>query len=116
ISDLSCIPISHATAPSLRDTLTMFCREQRIPLHPIHQADNVMGHLTMVADGLGYGLLPAYVSSLMAPNLAVRARGPPNAPTVTIELAGRREAPTEVLEAFIGVVLACFPGAKTLRI
>lgn len=108
VADLSCIPISRTTATGLHDTVTMFCREQRVSFHPVHQADNVMGHLNMIGAGLGYGLLPDYILGLTVPNVAVRPLGVSRVPTVTIELARRRETPSQGLEAFVRVVLECF--------
>ena len=58
IETLRCIPISRLVAPGLHDAVGTFCQQANVPIHSVHEADNVVSHLHMVAAGLGSRCCP----------------------------------------------------------
>jgi LysR family hca operon transcriptional activator len=111
IDTLRCIPISRLVAPGLHDAVGTFCQQANVPIHSVHEADNVVSHLHMVAAGLGFALLPDYVGTLLPAGAVMKPLDWDPVPTVTIVMARRRETPPPGLQAFLDLVGDAFsPG------
>ena len=93
IDTLRCIPISRLVAPGLHDAVGTFCQQANVPIHSVHEADNVVSHLHMVAAGLGFALLPDYVGTLLPAGAVMKPLDWDPVPAVTIVMARRRETP-----------------------
>lgn len=111
LADLPCIAISHGAAPALHDAVAELYQRARVTVEPVQAADNVLGHLNMVAAGLGFALLPDYVSSILPDRVVIRPLEWKPAPQVTIVMAHRRHDASPVLRAFRQIVRECFPGS-----
>ena len=53
-----CITIDRSLAPALYDAIALLYRQAHIRMHAVSRADNVLGHLHLVQEGLGFALLP----------------------------------------------------------
>src|SRR6187431_3126225 len=69
LDDLPCITIERRLSPPLHDAVANLYREARIRMHAVSRADNVLGHLKLVQEGLGFALLPDSISSLLPPGV-----------------------------------------------
>jgi DNA-binding transcriptional LysR family regulator len=74
----------------------------------VHEADNVVSHLHMVAAGLGFALLPDYVGTLLPPGVVMKPLDWDPVPSVTIVMARRREPAAPPLQAFLDLVAEAF--------
>ena len=108
IETLRCIPISRLVAPALHDAVGTFCQQANVPIHSVHEADNVVSHLHMVAAGLGFALLPDYVGTLLPAGAVLKPLDWDPVPAVTIVMARRREAAPPSLQAFLDLVSEAF--------
>jgi LysR family hca operon transcriptional activator len=109
LADLPCIAISHAAAPALHDAVATLYQRASVTVEPVQSADNVLGHLGMVAAGLGFALLPDYVSSILPERVVIRPLDWAPEPQVTIVMAHRKSDPSSVVRAFRQLVRECFP-------
>jgi LysR family hca operon transcriptional activator len=108
IESLYCIPISRLVAPGLHDAVGTFCQQANVRIHSVHEADNVVSHLHMVAAGLGFALLPDYVGTLLPPGVVMKPLDWDPVPSVTIVMARRREPAAPPLQAFLDLVAEAF--------
>ncbi len=108
LDDIPCIAMSRTAAPGLHDAVTEFYQQARVTVQPSQRADNVLGHLTMVAAGLGFALLPEYVSSILPSGAVMRPLDWSPEPTVTTVLAMRKGNAAPVVRQFREVVRECF--------
>lgn len=109
LDDIPCIAMSRTAAPGLHDAVTEFYQQAKVTVQPIQRADNVLGHLTMVAAGLGFALLPEYVSSILPSGAVMRPLDWSPEPTVTTVLAYRKGDTMPVVRQFREIVRECFP-------
>ena len=109
LADLPCIAISQGAAPGLHDAVAGLYQRASVTVQPVQSADNVLGHLGMVAAGLGFALLPDYVSSILPDRVVVRPLDWTPEPTVTIVMAHRKGDTSPVVRAFKQIVRECFP-------
>ena len=105
IDALRCIPISRLVAPGLHDAVGTFCQQANVLMHSVHEADNVVSHLHMVAAGLGFALLPDYVGTLLPAGVVMKPLDWDPVPTVTIVMARRRQPAPPALQAFLDLVV-----------
>lgn len=84
LDDLPCIAIERRLSPALHDAAANLYREARIRMHAVSRADNVLGHLKLVQEGLGFALLPDSISALLPPGVTFRPLDCDPAPTVSI--------------------------------
>lgn len=110
LADLPCIAISHGAAPALHDAVAALYQRASVTVEPVQSADNVLGHLGMVAAGLGFALLPDYVSSILPERVVIRPLDWTPEPQVTIVMAHRKQDTSPVLRSFKQIVRECFPG------
>ncbi len=111
LDDLPCIAMSRTAAPGLHDAVTEFYQQAKVTVQPTQRADNVLGHLAMVAAGLGFALLPDYVSSILPTGVVVRPLDWSPEPMVSTVLAYRKGELAPMLRHFRDVVRECFPRA-----
>src|SRR5204863_680861 len=64
LHDLPCITMDRALAPALYDAIASLYRQARIRMHAVSSADNVLGHLRLVQEGLGFALLSDSMGAL----------------------------------------------------
>ena len=108
IETLFCIPISRLVAPGLHDAVGTFCQRANVRIHSVHEADNVVSHLHMVAAGLGFALLPDYVGTLLPPGVVMKPLDWDPVPSVSIVMARRREPASQPLQALLDLVSEAF--------
>ena len=70
----------------------------------ISQADNVLGHLQLVQEGLGFALLPDSVGSLLPPGVIVKPLAWDPTPMVTIAVAWKTGNTTPLVRGFVDLV------------
>jgi LysR family hca operon transcriptional activator len=107
LDELPCITMTRTLAPALFDAVSAFYQQARIRVHPVHDADNVLGHLNMVQAGLGFALLPDYVTEILPPGVVVRPLDWQPVPTVSIVMALRQDDSLRVLRSFTDIVREC---------
>ncbi len=72
LHDLPCITMDRSLAPALHDAIALLYRQAHIRMHAVSRADNVLGHLQLVQEGLGFALLPDSVGSLLPPGVVLK--------------------------------------------
>ena len=104
---LPCITMERSLAPALHDAIASLYRHAHIRMHAVSSADNMLGHLKLVQDGLGYALLPDSVGALLPPGVVLKPLGPEPAPTVSIAVAWKAGPMSPLVRAFIDAVCEC---------
>jgi LysR family hca operon transcriptional activator len=104
LDELPCITMERALAPALYDSITSLYRKAGIRMHAVSSADNVLGHLQMVQEGLGFALLPDSVGSLLPPGVVMKPLAARPVPTVPVVLAIRTGSRSPVVQRFIDLV------------
>lgn len=89
--------------PIYHDLLLSWCREQGFSLNIAHESDTMYMVLTLVALGFGVAILPASVREMSLTGVVFRSIRSP-VPCVESGVAYRRNAHSNVLESFLGVV------------
>src|SRR5690606_37933782 len=113
LDDLPCIAMERSMSPALHDATASLYREARIRMHAVSSADNVLGHLQLVQEGLGFALLPDSMKALLPPGVTFRPLDCDPVPTVSIVLAFRHGNPSRLVREFVDLVRRSFvpPGA-----
>ena len=104
LHDLPCITMERALAPALHDAIAALYRKSRIRMQAVSSADNVLGHLQLVQEGLGFALLPDSVTSLLPPGVVVKPLAGDPAPVVSIVVAWRTGNGSPLVRAFVDLV------------
>lgn len=112
LDDLPCITMERSMSPALHDATATLYREARIRMHAVSSADNVLGHLQLVQEGLGFALLPDSMNAVLPPGVTSRPLDCNPVPTVAIVLAFRRGNSSHLLREFAKLVRRCFSGSK----
>jgi LysR family hca operon transcriptional activator len=110
LDDLPCITMDRSLAPALHDAIAALYRQARIRMHAVSSADNVLGHLRLVQEGLGYALLPDSMGALLPPGVVVKPLEYAPAPTVSIVIAWKSGNLSPLLRAFVDLVRQTFRG------
>ena len=79
--------MDRALAPALHDAIAALYRQARIRMQAVSSADNVLGHLQLVQEGLGFALLPDSVGALLPPGVVLKPLAYDPVPTVSIVIA-----------------------------
>jgi LysR family hca operon transcriptional activator len=87
LDDLPCITMERRLSPALHDAAVDVYREAKIRMHAVSRADNVLGHLKLVQEGLGFALLPDSISALLPPGVTFRPLDCEAVPTVSLLVA-----------------------------
>ena len=104
LNDLPCITMERSLAPALHDAIALLYRQAHIRMHAVSRADNVLGHLQLVQEGLGYALLPESVGSLLPPGVVLKPLASEPVPMVSIVLAWKRGNTSPLVRAFVDLV------------
>jgi len=112
LHDLPCITMERSLAPALHDSIAALYRQARIRMHTVSSADNVLGHLGLVQEGLGFALLPDSVGALLPPGVVLKPLDSDPMPTVSIALAFRTGNRSPVVQGFVDIVRQCFAGRQ----
>jgi DNA-binding transcriptional LysR family regulator len=104
LHDLPCITIERTLAPALHDAIAQLYRKARIRMHAVSRADNVLGHLQLVQEGLGFALLPDSVRALLPPGVVVKPLAYDPIPTVSIVIAWKTGNASPLVRAFVDLV------------
>ncbi len=107
--DLPCIAMSQTAARGLHDAVTEFYRQAQVTVQAAARADNALGHLNMVAAGLGFALLPEYVAAMLPEGVAIRPLDWKPVPTVATIMVYRRRDTPPIIRPFREIVRECFP-------
>ena len=112
LDDLPCITMDRSLAPALHDAIAALYRQARIRMHAVSSADNVLGHLRLVQEGLGFALLPDSMGALLPPGVVVKPLKCNPAPTVSIVVACKMGNKSPLVGAFIDLVHHCVGNSK----
>src|SRR5690606_36980314 len=104
LDDLPCIAMERSMSPALHDATASLYRDARIRMHAVSSADNVLGHLKLVQEGLGFALLPDSLKALLPPGVTFRPLDCDPVPTVSIVLAFRHGNPSRLVRQFVDLV------------
>ena len=107
LDDLPCITIERRLSPALHDAAANLYREARIRLHAVSRADNVLGHLNLVQEGLGFALLPDSIIALLPPGVTFRPLECDPAPTVSILVAWKADNDSRLVRGLIDLARRC---------
>jgi DNA-binding transcriptional LysR family regulator len=73
-------------------------------MQAVSSADNVLGHLQLVQEGLGFALLPDSVGALLPPGVVLKPLAHEPVPTVAIVAAWRAGNTSPLVRAFVDLV------------
>lgn len=104
LHDLPCITMDRSLAPALHDAIVLLYRQAHIRMHVVSQADNVLGHLQLVQEGLGFALLPDSVGSLLPPGVIMKPLASEPTPLVTIAVAWKSGNTSPLVRGFVDLV------------
>ncbi|HET9218302.1 MAG TPA: LysR substrate-binding domain-containing protein [Terriglobia bacterium] len=112
LDDLPCITLDRSLSPALYDAIAALYRRARIRMHAVSSADNVLGHLRLVQEGLGYALLPDSMAALLPPGVVVKPLKCNPVPTVSVVVAWKRGNASPLVGAFVDLVWQCLRNSK----
>lgn len=111
LDDLPCITMERHLAPALHDAAANLYREARIRMHAVSRADNVLGHLKLVQEGLGFALLPESITALLPPGVTFRPLDCDPVPTVSVLLAWKAGNGSKLVRELVELARRCVAGA-----
>jgi LysR family hca operon transcriptional activator len=103
------IMISRKSSPELHDAVNRFCEESGLRAPIAQRAGNVLGNLNLIRNGVGFGLLPDYVASILPRGVALRRLAVTPEPVVPLMLARSSRSRSPLLPGFLRIVRECFP-------
>ena len=112
LDDLPCITMERSLSPALHDAMASLYREARIRMHAVSSADNVLGHLKLVQEGLGFALLPKSMNALVPAGVTLRPLDCEPVPTVSIVLAWKAGNTSKLVREFVDLVRKCCQDRK----
>ena len=115
LNDLPCITMDRTLAPVLHDAIAALYRQARIRLQAVSSADNVLGHLQLVQEGLGFALLPDSVGALLPPGVVLKPLAYDPVPTVSIVVAWKAGNASPLVRAFVDLVRQSVSARKDVR-
>jgi LysR family hca operon transcriptional activator len=111
------IMIARKGSPELHDAVLAFCEQSGLRPPVAQRAGNVLGNLNLIRNGVGFGLLPDYVASILPRGVTLRHLNVRPEPTVPLMLARSSRTRSPLLPGFLRLVRECFPlPAKTSRV
>src|SRR5690606_13788341 len=112
LDDLPCITMERSLAPALYDAAAKLYREARIRMHAVTSADNLLGHLQLVQEGVGFALLPDSIDALLPPGVTSRPLDGLPVPTVSIELAWKSGNTSRLVSELVDLARRCASAPK----
>jgi DNA-binding transcriptional LysR family regulator len=94
-------------SPPLHDAAVNLYREAKIRMHAVSRADNVLGHLKLVQEGLGFALLPDSISALLPPGVTFRPLDRAPAPTVSVLVAWKAGNGSRLVRELVELACRC---------
>ncbi|MEP7352030.1 MAG: LysR substrate-binding domain-containing protein [Acidobacteriota bacterium] len=111
------IMISRKSSPELHDAVLRFCEAFGLRSPVAQRAGNVLGNLNLIRNGVGFGLLPDYVSSILPRGVVLRHLDLKPEPMVPLMVAMCSRTQSPLLPGFLRLVRECFPlPTKTSRV
>jgi LysR family hca operon transcriptional activator len=107
LDDLPCIAMERSLSPALHDAAANLYREARIRMHAVSRADNVLGHLKLVQEGLGFALLPDSISALLPPGVTFRPLACDPVPTVSVLVAWKTGNSSRLVRELVELACRC---------
>ncbi len=104
LHNLPCITMDRALAPALHDAIAALYRTARIRMQAVSSADNVLGHLQLVQEGLGFALLPDSVGAMLPPGVVLKPLSSDPVPAVSIVVAWKTGNSSPLVRTFIDLV------------
>ena len=115
LNDLPCITMDPSLAPGLYDAIASLYRQAHIRMHAVSSADNVLGHLRLVQEGLGFALLPDSMGALLPQGVVMKPLEYNPVPTVSIVVAWKSGNTSPLVRSFIDLVRKCCSNSKDVR-
>jgi LysR family hca operon transcriptional activator len=112
LNDLPCITMERSLAPGLYAAIASLYRQAHIRMHAVSSADNVLGHLRLVQEGLGFALLPDSMGALLPPGVVMKPLDCDPVPTVSIVVAWKSGNTSPLVRAFVDLVRRCCGNSK----
>jgi LysR family hca operon transcriptional activator len=110
LDDLPCITMERRLSPALHDAAVDLYRQARIRMHAVSKADNVLGHLKLVQEGLGFALLPDSLSALLPPGVTFRPLDCETVPTVSVLAAWKAGNGSRLVREVVELARRCSSG------
>jgi DNA-binding transcriptional LysR family regulator len=107
--------MERALAPALHDAIAALYRGAHIRMQAVSSADNVLGHLHLVQEGLGFALLPDSVGALLPPGVVLKPLAYDPVPTVSIVLGWKSGNASPLIRAFVDLVRQSLTQGKDVR-
>lgn len=107
LDDLPCITMERRLSPPLHDAAASLYREAKIRMHAVSSADNVLGHLKLVQEGLGFALLPDSISALLPPGVTFRPLDCDPVPTVAVLVAWKAGNDSRLVRELVELACRC---------
>lgn len=107
LDDLPCITLERTLSPALHDAAATLYREASIRMHAVSSADNVLGHLQLVKEGVGFALMPDSISALLPAGVTFRQLDCDPVPTVSVVLGWKTGNGSRRIREFVKLVCRC---------
>jgi LysR family hca operon transcriptional activator len=112
LDDLPCITMERRLSPALHDAAVAIYREAKIRMHAVSRADNVLGHLKLVQEGLGFALLPDSIASLLPPGVTFRPLDCDPVPTVALLVVWKSGNSSRLVRELVELARRCSGAPK----
>jgi LysR family hca operon transcriptional activator len=116
LDDLPCITLERSQSPPLHEAAAALYRQAKIRMHAVSSADNVLGHLKLVQEGLGFGLLPESICSLLPQGVTFRPLDCKPPPTVSVVVAWKTGNGSRLVREFVDLARRCCAKIKTPQV
>jgi DNA-binding transcriptional LysR family regulator len=107
--------MERSLAPGLYDAIASLYRQAHIRMHAVSSADNVLGHLRLVQEGLGFALLPDSMGALLPPGVVMKPLECDPVPTVSVVVAWKSGNTSPLVRTFVDLVRKCCGNSKDVR-
>jgi LysR family hca operon transcriptional activator len=107
LDDLPCITMPRSLSPALHDAAASLYREAKIRMHAVSSADNLLGHLQLVKEGMGFALLPDSIQGLLPPGVTSRPLACSPVPTVSVQIAWKSGNTSRLVKEFVDLARRC---------
>jgi LysR family hca operon transcriptional activator len=112
LDDLPCIAMERRLSPALHDAAIGLYRAAKIRMHAVSSADNVLGHLKLVQEGLGFALLPDSISALLPPGVTFRPLDCNPVPSVSLLAAWKAGNGSKLVRELVELARRCSGAPK----
>jgi len=107
LDDLPCITMPRSLSPALHDAAASLYREAKIRMHAVSSADNLLGHLQLVQEGMGFALLPDSIQGLLPQGVTSRPLACSPVPTVSVQIAWKSGNASRLVKEFVDLARRC---------